>query len=273
MDPIAEMASPGIPALAEREARGFDQFVSALDDEGWGRTVPACAPWRVRDLIAHVAGVAEMYGGSIRASLAGRPGPLWDDLAAARRERAARADWGREQLLDVARQHLAEMRATLERLTPADYPIPAWHPRGMWSIGRLQVAWFWEVGIHYRDLRSAFDPNAGFDADLVPTYVEYLTRALPRYLGSQSDASLTATYRFALPDLGRSIGVRLERGSHEVVPNLDGGADVTFETEGSTLVLLVLSRISPEAATAQGRLTVAGDPALADRFWGQLARI
>src|SRR5690606_25979481 len=132
------------------------------------------------------------------------------------------AGWSNAQLLDAYRQQAGELRATLERIKPDDYATPAWHPAGIWSIGRLEVAWFWEIGIHGHDLRSAFDPNAGFEPDLVPTYVEYLTRALPRYLNPQADPALVATYRFNLDDIGRSLGIRLANGDQEVLPGYAG---------------------------------------------------
>lgn len=271
MDPAATLASPSFNDQIAHETRRFVETLAGLDAAGWRREVAACPGWDVRELAVHVAFVAENWGATVRQALGGNPAPPWADPAAerARRIGSKRALEDAALLADL-RRATHDIQRLLAGITPQQYALPAWHRQGEQSIARYLVYWFWEIGIHGWDLRAAFEPGAGFDAETRDVYVDFLARALPRYLAPGEDPVLTATYWFSLTEPARTISVRLAHGTHEVVPGPEGTPDVTFHLTGTTWVLATLNRIDPLAATGDGRIQVEGDSALAGRFWQQL---
>jgi uncharacterized protein (TIGR03083 family) len=65
------------PDLAELYRDGRDRFAGLVRDLGPGdlaAPVPACPAWRVRDVVAHLAGVAEDVA---TGNMDGAPGPAW----------------------------------------------------------------------------------------------------------------------------------------------------------------------------------------------------
>lgn len=273
MDPAAALASPRFNEYIAHETARLTEVLAGLDAEGWRHPVPACPPWDVRELAVHLTWVAEQWGGAVRKAVGGDPSPPWPDVTAWRQQREGALRALTDAALGAASgRAMHEIQALLAGLSPEQHALPAWHRSGQQNVARYQVYWFWEIGVHCWDLRSAFDPGAGFDPETRAAYVDVMTRVMPRCLGPDTDPDLAATYHFDLRDPERIVSVRLAHGTHEIVLGAEGAPDVTFRLDGTTWVLALLSRIDPAAATTNGRIQVDGDAALAARFWKQIKR-
>jgi uncharacterized protein (TIGR03083 family) len=123
--------------------------------------VPACPGWTVRDVVAHLAGLAE-------------------DVVAGNTERYAEPDWTAEQVTRRAGP-IAGLLADWQGLAPAlrRAPLPA-AGRGLRSLGRLL---FVDTSVHEHDLRGALgQPDPADEAVVLGLHssVELLGRVLRR---------------------------------------------------------------------------------------------
>lgn len=115
-----------------------------LDDDRTGLPVPACPGWTVRDVVAHLAGVAA-------------------DVAADRLDGAPRAEWTARQVDERAGRSIAELVAEWDTHAPAIEAVVAEHT-GM-------VPLVVDIATHEQDIRGALgEPpvldSVGFDYGL-----------------------------------------------------------------------------------------------------------
>lgn len=160
---IAEVITPERSArwraasAYEDGMRRVRSLISALDPSAHSQVVPACPDWTVRDLVAHLAGVAEdSEGGGF---FAGALDAWADPTVAADRERWT-ADHVRTRsalptgtLLDDLEHHGVELVRSLRSGNGRASRVPGW------MIGAPAA----DLAVHVGDLREAL--GLGSDAD------------------------------------------------------------------------------------------------------------
>ncbi|MBN9374982.1 MAG: maleylpyruvate isomerase family mycothiol-dependent enzyme [Cellulomonas sp.] len=215
-----------------------------LQDE-FGETIPrvdpaapvaACAPWRARDLVVHLARVHHWAAGR------------------ARRRRETPLGRGPFDLVELYTACAAELRATFDELGPdatsatlvGPGPVTFWH--------RRQVH---ETLVHLWDLRAC----GGWDADAASEVWadgvdEVVTMFEPRQVRLGRIAPLTRGVALVAEDAARSWLL----GAHQpVAPVVE--ADVTVTGSAKALGLVLWHRAAPDEAG----VVVSGDrTALAD---------
>jgi uncharacterized protein (TIGR03083 family) len=144
-------------AAYEDGLRRLVTLVDALPDRDLGLRVPACPSWSVRDLVAHLAGVAEdslhgrFFDGAVQAWI--DPGLAAEREAWTARQVETRIGLDRDRLVAELERHGQALVRALRRGDSATVDVPAW------MIG-APVA---DLAAHLHDLREALTmpPEAG----------------------------------------------------------------------------------------------------------------
>ena len=175
---------PSTPTFADNmkvlreETERITAYLAALPAESWTHST-ACDAWQVRDVVAHLVGVAEFYAGNVTRGLqgdtappAGRP-PAGSVTAAMSAEGVAkRAIAEREKLGDrvleqfrAANAHLIDV---LGALNPESQTILCYHPGGMTQAQQFIDLRLKELAVHEWDIRSCLEPSASLSAASLP---------------------------------------------------------------------------------------------------------
>jgi uncharacterized protein (TIGR03083 family) len=222
---------------------GFqDEFLATIPQVDPAAPVAACAPWRARELVVHLARIHHWAAGR------------------ARRKRETPLGRGPFDLVELYATCAAELRATLAELDPVATaatllgpgPVAFWHRRQLH-----------ETLVHLWDLRTAgrLEAQAGA-AVWADTVDEVVTMFEPRQVRLGRIAPLARGVALvADDDPGRWL-----LGAQQPLDPLDR-ADVTVSGPAKGLALLLWHRLSPDEAgvTVTGDRT-ALDDALATRI-------
>ncbi len=129
--------------------RRFQQLLADLDEGGLAVHVPACPAWTIRDVLAHVTGVAE---DAVRGTYFPDAADAWNDarLAAARDDWTAghvrsRQDYPLAALIAEWNRWAATLEPALAGRVPPRSGAPAW-------LTSAPVA---DVAVHLHDVRGA----------------------------------------------------------------------------------------------------------------------
>jgi uncharacterized protein (TIGR03083 family) len=141
-------------AQSYRDFRGrVHELVDALDDEQLETIAPATPEWRVRDIVAHLAGIpADILAGN----LAGVATDAWTA-----RQVDERRDWPFD---DVLRQW-EESAAAVEPLVP-DFPEAA--------VQQMLA----DAATHEQDIRGALNEPGARDSDALAVGFVFMTRGV-----------------------------------------------------------------------------------------------
>jgi uncharacterized protein (TIGR03083 family) len=247
----------------------------------------ACAQWNVRDVVAHLIGVAETYAGSIDRGLAGDTAPPPGRLPAGQATASLAADGIAQRALAVS-QSLGErvlttfeatgtqLNRALADLRPPQRATPCYHPGGLVAAEQFIELRLKELAVHEWDIRAPADPDARLSAASLPailtTIFESIASGSLRWAFWAGPAlAAPVRYRFVLSGPGaRELDVAVD-GATLRLEAAGGAPDVTLACDSETFVLLVYGRLDLASAIATGRLTVTGDAALA-RAFGQWFR-
>ena len=275
------MAAPDayVP-LVHTEADGLAQFLDTLSADDWQRP-SACDLWAIRDLVAHLIWAADFYTDAVSRGIHGDithpkdrpPGnapalfpamPAYiDQQARTVRDRVGTA------LLPTFRSSYHALAQVMARLSPQQWEMPCaffQFRSGHRPAYAFLFAILAELAIHGWDMRSRFDEAASLSEQSLgfllerslPTLIGFLT--FPMATGSQAPVR----YRW---DLGVDSALRydviVDGGQARMEPTADTPAEVTLRCDRTTFALVLYSRVTLDAAVAQGRVTVAGNPALA----------
>ena len=163
--------------------RRLQQLVAGLDDTGLMAPVPACPDWTVRDIVAHLAGIAEeVVSGTYFAGAA----DAWNDAGlAARRDQwtASQVRSRRDRPMSVMLAEWADAAAALEPILAGAVPRPPGSPAWLPSAPVADLA------VHLHDVRGAIGQPGDRDAPVTGLGL----RIYARWLGERLDqASLPA---------------------------------------------------------------------------------
>ncbi len=265
--------------IATAESEQLKEYLSSLSAEAWSKP-SACDRWQVRDVVAHLVGVAQSYAERTHRSLRGdssppeglpAPGSVNAAVFAegsAQRVISRRESLGHRVLSDFskARDQLNQLLATLG---PQDWDKPSYYV----SIGIAPMrfrpdVWISELAIHGWDIRSRLEPEAHLSEESLPVLMDVVRAQLTKWTFSPGPRlAASIRYRFELTGVGaNNRDILVEGDKASVGPAGTGEVDVTFCCDTETFILMSFGRATIDTATAAERLTIQGDNRLALEF-------
>ena len=261
--------------ILQAEAESFKTYLSSLPAEAWNQP-SACEGWTVADVVGHLNG--QNFASRVARGLADDASPpegaplvehhdedrFAEDIF--QRALSNREEHG-ENLLESFIPRLDESVQVFNTVGPNDWEKPCYWPPGPEPVRTLLDMRIAELTMHAWDIRSTFDAGYRLSDDSVRVLMQTVDRAVRRAFRPDVDIQSEIRYRFEVMEPFETAYdvVMAAQGTH-VEPSGTQGADVTFRCDGETYVLVMYGRLSPEGATAQGRLTFQGDSELAGSF-------
>ncbi len=252
-----------------RLSDAFARDIAGLPAQAWDGPTN-CAPWRVRDLAAHVVSAGEGFALAIRRGLGGSAdavGPA--DARRRRQEELAGADPA--LVADALQAVTLDLLQLYDGLGPDQLAALCFHRRGPRSVRWYAAHRLAEVAFHRWDLQSSIGRNPYMDEEvaalLLPTLIE--SNAPSTYAAGLTPVR-GAGERYLLVATGagepeRAWLVRIDPAELRAGPG-GGPADLTMTGSGAALALLVYGRRQLSSLVGSGALKLEGDLTLADRF-------
>jgi hypothetical protein len=156
----------------------------------------------------------------------------------------------------------------LDGLGPQDWGKLCYHPLVIIPVRSFVDLRITELVVHEWDIRSRLESNAQVSADSLPAAMNLIPGFVIGRLFQPGPGGVGATrYRF---ELSGAVPVRhdivIADGQAHMGPAGTAPADITFECDTETFVLLVYGRISLQSCLDDGRITCQGDRELALSF-------
>ena len=276
-----DVAREPIDAL-KAEAKRFSEYLGALTAEDW--CMPsACESWQVRDVVAHLVGVAEFYAATVTRGLQGdssppegRP-PAGSASGATSHDAIGRGAIARRESLGD--KILSEFDASNERLIGVlsslsleDGDRPCYHPGSLVPARNFIDLRLKELVLHEWDIRSSLDSEVHLWPEGLPSIMRLMSNSLASgsvRFGFWPDSQFTGTvrYRFLVDSPAPDKSDIVIEGNE---PRLEAAGvstpDVTFQCDAETFALVLSGRVRPETAIEEGKLSVEGDSELATAF-------
>lgn len=264
-------------AIAESER--LKQYLSTLPPEAWSKP-SACDRWEVRDVVAHLAWIAQAYAERIYQTLRGessppegQPAPGSGIAASFSEGNAQRAISRRERLGDYVlsdfNKTTDQLNQMLASLGPQDWDKPHYYVSlGMAPMRFRPDLWISELAMHGWDIRSRLEPEAHLSDESLSVLMDMVPGQLTRFIFSPGPRlPAPVRYRFELTGAGASNSdIVVEGDKAGMEPAGTGKADVTFRCDTETFILKAFGRLSTDTAVVADRLTIQGDHRLALEF-------
>ena len=273
--------------LLEHEASLLLDFLWTLPNESW-QTASACEGWTIADVIGHLTSV-DLSNRLLRglegdySAPDGSPAPDQHDEDSFARSIYRRAIDASQRLGDSLLEDFTlrvnETVALFRQVQPDQWDNLVYWPPGPMSARTLLTQRIAELTMHGWDIRSCLEDDYHLSDGSVIALLDTVDRAARRAFRPDSLlAGRPLRYRFQIthPER-RALDLVLSDDVAQITDDRCDGpsesADVTFECDGETCVLVMYGRLAPSAAVGVGRLSVvAGDTYLAatfgDRFVG-----
>lgn len=245
----------------------IDSLCSGLTEAEW-KTPTDCPGWSVQDNLAHIVG--------IEATLLGRPAPDHEvpELAHVRNDIGrineiwvdARRALPGDAVLDEFRQVTGERLAVLRGSSEAEFAAESWTPVGPGTVRDLLPFRVFDCWVHEQDMRRALDRPGDLDGPVAANAFERAAGTMPYVVGKKVRPDDGATLVFDVTgSVGRPIGIRVEgsRALRVDEPPADPTVRLTMDFE--TFSALGCGRWDPDAALADGKVTIDGDEWLGRR--------
>ena len=274
--------------LFEREAKMLLDFLGDLSPDTWAAD-SACEGWTVGDVIGHLTSV-DLSNRLIRgldgdySPPEGSPAPDQHDEDTFARSIYQRAIDASQRLGDGLladfTERINETVALFRQVQPEQWDNLVYWPPGPMPVDTLLTQRIAELTMHGWDIRSRLEDDYHLSGGSVTALLDTVDRAVRRAF--RPDPLLAARplrYRFSIdrPE-PRVVDLVLSDVDAAIIETADGAdpahpADVTFECDGETCVLILYGRLTPHNAVAARRLSVAdGESYLVatfgDRFVG-----
>jgi uncharacterized protein (TIGR03083 family) len=241
--------------------------VAALSPEAWD-SLTNCAPWRVRDLVAHIVSSGEGFAASIRQALKGSVEQSISHEARDRRQAelvaADPATAARE--LDAI---TSDFTGLYDGLDEAGLSAIGFHRRGNRSVRWFAAHRLAEVAFHSWDFQISLGREPKLDeqvaALLLPTLLE---SNAPRTYAAGLSAERGNGERYVLAVSDDPAARWLITIGPDRLDATRGNAsgDMTITGSAAALALLVYGRYDLSTLFQAGTVRLEGDIALADRF-------
>ena len=274
--------------LLEREAKMLLDFLGDLPQDSWAAD-SACEGWTVADVIGHLTSVdlsTRLLRGldGDHSPPEGSPAPEQHDEDAFARSIYQRAVDASQQLggglLADFTERISETVTLFRQVQPDQWNNLVYWPAGPMLMDTLLTQRIAELTMHGWDIRSRLEDGFHLSDGSVTALLDTVDRAARRaFRPDPLLAGRPLRYRFSIdrPE-PRVIDLVLSDADAVVIEASDGAnpaepADVTFECDGETCVLILYGRLTPHDAVAARRLAIAeGDSYVAsifgDRFVG-----
>lgn len=273
--------------LFEHEARLLLDFLNTLPPESW-QSASACEGWTIADVVGHLTSV-DLSNRLLRgldgdySPPEGAPAPEQHDEDAFaqsiyRRAINASQSLGDGLLADFT-DRMNEAAALFRRVRADQWDNLVYWPPGPMPVRVLLTQRIAELTMHGWDIRSRLESDYHLSDGSVSALLDTVDRAARRaFRPDPLLAGRPLCYRFSIthPE-PRAMDLELSDGEAQIQQYPSSvnipAADVTFECDGETCVLVMYGRLTPHTAVAARRLSVIdGEPYLAatfgDRFVG-----
>ena len=273
--------------LFEHEARLLLDFLQTLPAESW-QAASACEGWTVADVIGHLTSV-DLSSRLLRgldgdhSPPEGAPPPEQHDEDAFAQSIYRRAIDASQRLGDGLladfTDRINETVALFRQVRAEQWDNLVYWPPGPMSARVLLTQRIAELTMHGWDIRSRLEDDYHLSDGSVSALLDTVDRAARRaFRPDPLLAGRPLRYRFQIthPE-PRTLDLTLSDGEAQITDYAMEGdlteADVTFECDGETCVLVMYGRLTPHAAVGARRLSALdGEPYLAatfgDRFVG-----
>ncbi len=270
--------------VVQTESERLQQYLTALPADAWTKP-SACALWDIRDVVAHLSGIAHGYTDRITRGLrgdtspsAGFPAPhIFTTLSGEeRRQRATALAQGpialRERLgndlLSVFGQAWDQFHHCIVTLTAHDWHQPCYHSCGLIPVHAVVHAGVFELAIHGWDIRSALEPPAHLSPDALTVMPDYFAACLHWFFLPGARLPTPLRYRFAFTGtLNSTWDMVMEGDQAHMGPAVDATtANATFRCDGETFALMMCGRMGFDAALGDKRIIPTGDMAVTQAF-------
>lgn len=252
--------------LMEQAFSSVDELYSSLEPAEW--RLPTDLPgWDVGDQLAHVAGIESWLLGRPRATPpAQKPDHVRNPLGEVNEaEVIARRGHTPEQMLEEWRELTGERLKALAALTPEEWEAPTDTPIGPGTVADLIATRILDVHYHEQDARRATGRGGHLNGDVARHVFDRMARGLPMIVGKRAAAPEGSTVVFDVAPPARSVAVGVEagRGRFLDAPPDEPTARLAMDLE--TFLCLCGGRWTAERALGEGRVSVSGDRALAEK--------
>ena len=267
--------------IVASESDRLTQYLQTLPSSAWSQP-SACAQWQIRDVVAHLAGSAELYVDWLTGGLQGRTGPTGEFPPAGVLDAAAAADpiaqgaialreSAGEALLDTFQTNANRLNQLLVGLQPDQWAIPCYHPWQVIPARQFLALQLQELTLHEWDIRSRLEPEAPLSSAGFQVIMELIAEAsitgFLRWAFRPHDGAGAVRYRFDVTGSAPSRSDIVIEGSQARLEAAgDAPAHVTLHCDTASYVLVMYGRLRLEDAVAAGRVVVEGDPAQAADF-------
>ncbi len=265
--------------IATAESERIKEYLGSLPPEAWNKP-SACDRWEVRDVVSHLAWVAEAYIERIHESLQldlstphGQPAPEPVSAASFGEGSAQRAISRRERLGDQVLSDFSENNDQLIQLMTTLGPLDWDRPHYYSSLGTEPLRfrpdlWISELAMHGWDIRSRLELEAHLSDESLPVLMDVVPGQLIRFIfNPRTRLPAPIRYRCELTGAGaRNKDIVVEGDKSGMGPVGTGNADVTIQCDTETFNLIALGRLTFDTAIAADRLTIKGDSSLALEF-------
>ena len=273
--------------LFEHEAQLLLDFLQTLPAESW-QSASACAGWTVADVVGHLTSVD--LSSRLPRGLDGDHSPPEGSPAPERHDEDAFAQSIYRRAIDASQSlgdglladftdRINEAVALFRQVRADQWDNLVYWPPGPMPVQVLLTQRIAELTMHGWDIRSRLEDDYHLSDGSVTALLDTVDRAARRaFRPDPLLAGRPLRYRFHItnPEPG-TLDLTLGDGEAEITHYPSGvkppEADLTFECDGETCVLVMYGRLTPHAAVSARRLSVIdGEPYLAatfgDRFVG-----
>jgi uncharacterized protein (TIGR03083 family) len=246
----------------DEEFDAIVELAAGLGPEDWERPT-ACPGWTVQDHLAHVIGIEAM--------LQGRPQPEVElgDLSHLRNDFARVNEVWVEgyrhrppsAVLDDLRGIIAERRAALAAMTPADFDADAMTPAGPDTYGRFMRVRTMDVWFHEQDVREAVGRPGHLTGRAPEQSLAEVAQVLGYIVGKRVAPPPGTTVRFVLTgDLSARIDIHVTDRAR-LVDHIEGSPTVEITLPGDRFMRIAGGRLSDSDDSRMG-VSFVGDTTL-----------
>lgn len=273
--------------LFEHEARMLLDFLQTLPAESWD-LASACEGWSIGDVVGHLTSVN--LSSRLLRGLDGDYSPPEGALPPDQHDEDAFAQSIYRRAIDASQRlgdglladftdRINETVALFRQVRADQWDNLVYWPPGPMSARVLLTQRIAELTMHGWDIRSRLEDDYHLSDGSVLALLDTVDRAARRaFRPDPLLAGRPLRYRFRITHPGpRTLDLMLSDGEAQITHYSSGhnlpAADVTFECDGETCVLVMYGRLTPHAAVGARRLSVIdGESYLAatfgDRFVG-----
>jgi uncharacterized protein (TIGR03083 family) len=249
----------------EQVWKSIDDACADLDEVQW-KTPTDLPGWSVQDNLVHIS--------AIESSILGRPAPdhtppEYDHVKNEPGERNevwvdSRRGWSGARVLDEFREVTGARLAQLRGFSAADFDADSWTPAGPGTVRDLLPFRAFDSWAHEQDIRRALDRPGDLDGPVADFSFRRIADALPFVVGKKVHPPDGTTVVFEVTGTWpTTIAIGVDGGRAKPLPARPDAPDATLTMDAETLACLGMGRWEPAATLARGKVTIAGDDALA----------